>query len=64
VYVTSEAGRTFVLKAGRDYEQVAANDLGEPTLATPAVAGGQLFLRTSKALYCIGRPRATDGPRK
>jgi outer membrane protein assembly factor BamB len=64
VYVTSEAGRTFVLKAGRDYELVAANDLGEPTLATPAVAGGQLFLRTAKALYCIGRPRAADGPRK
>jgi len=64
VYVTSEAGRTFVLKAGRDYEQISANDLGEPTLATPAVAGGQLFLRTAKALYCIGGPRATDGPRK
>ena len=34
---------------------VAANDFGEYTLSSPAVSEGQLFIRTDKALYAIGR---------
>jgi len=55
VYVTNEAGRTYVLKAGPKFEQVAANDLGEGVLSTPAVVGGRIYLRTAGGLYCIGR---------
>ena len=29
------------------------NDLGEPSNATPAISGGQIFLRTHQHLYCI-----------
>ena len=35
------------------FEEVAANDLGEPLIASPALAHGQIFLRTEKYLYCI-----------
>lgn len=55
VYVVSEDGLTTVLKAGPKFEVLGENALGETTLATPAVAGGQLFIRTSKKLYCLGR---------
>jgi hypothetical protein len=54
VFAINEAGRTFVWKAGRSYEAVAQNDLGEGGFATPTIAGGRIYLRTEKSLYCIG----------
>jgi outer membrane protein assembly factor BamB len=54
IYVTSEVGKTFVLKAGGKFELIATNDLGDGGFATPAVCGGRIFLRTSQFLYCIG----------
>jgi hypothetical protein len=55
VILVSESGKVTVVKAGRDWEILAVNDLGEPCFATPAIAGGKLFLRTRSALYCFGR---------
>lgn len=55
LYVTNEDGKTFVLKTGPKFQRVAVNLLDERVLATPAVAGGRLFLRASEHLYCIGR---------
>jgi outer membrane protein assembly factor BamB len=54
LYATSEAGKTFVLKAGPKFELVATNDLADGGFATPAVCGGRIFLRTNQYLYCIG----------
>jgi hypothetical protein len=42
-----------VLKAGRQFEQVARNALGERTLASYAVAEGALYIRTEAHLYRI-----------
>ena len=55
VYVTNEDGTTFVLRAGPKFELLSRNELKEYTLASPAIAGGRLFLRTEHHLYCIGR---------
>jgi outer membrane protein assembly factor BamB len=55
IYITSEPGLTTVLKAGPQFEILAENDMAEYTLSTIAVSEGQLFLRTEKALYCIGQ---------
>lgn len=55
LYVSNEAGKTFVLKTGPKFEVVAANDLGDGGFATPTICGGQLFLRTNHALFCIGK---------
>lgn len=55
LYVTSEAGKTFVLRTGAKYELVATSDLADGAFATPAISGGRLFLRTSRFLYCIGK---------
>lgn len=55
IYVTSEDGLTSVVKAGPQFEVLAENDLGEYCLSSPAVSGGQIFIRTSGHLYCIGQ---------
>jgi outer membrane protein assembly factor BamB len=55
IYVTSEDGMTSVIKAGPQFELLAENDLGEYCLSSPAVSEGQIFIRTSNHLYCIGQ---------
>lgn len=53
IIITNEKGLTSIFKAGNSFELLAENDLKEETLATPAVLGGQIFIRTAKNLYCI-----------
>ena len=54
VYFVSEDGNTVVLKGGRAPQVVARNDVGERMLASPAISGGRLFLRTDEHLIAIG----------
>ncbi len=56
VYVPDEAGKTIVFKVNPKFEKVAENDLGDGGFASPVICGGQLFLRTSRYLYCIAEP--------
>ena len=53
IYFTDEEGVTIVLAPGDEYKEIAQNDLGEMTLASPAVAGHALFVRTAQKLYRI-----------
>jgi outer membrane protein assembly factor BamB len=64
IYVTNEDGMTVVFKAGPKLEVLAENDFDDYTLSSPAVADGQIFIRTSKFLYAIGmrRPSETRSP--
>jgi outer membrane protein assembly factor BamB len=55
VYFASEDGRVFVLKAGRTYELAATNEMGESTLATPALSEGTMFWRTQGHVLAIGK---------
>jgi len=54
VYLLSETGETIVLKAGRGAQIIARNSVGERTLASMAIAGGRLFLRSDEHLICVG----------
>ena len=54
VYLVSETGETIVLRAGREPRLVARNSIGERSVATPAVSGGQIFIRTDDHLICVG----------
>lgn len=55
LYATNQRGITLVFRPDRNqYTEVAANDLGEPSNSTPAVADDQIFVRTFQHLYCIG----------
>jgi len=52
----SQPGLAVVIKAGDSLEVLARNPLGEKTMATPAVIGTRLYLRTLSRLYCFGTP--------
>jgi len=54
LYATTQAGETLVLAASPRFELLARNRIGERVLASPAVADGQLFLRSYQHLWCIG----------
>lgn len=54
VYFPDRDGVTHVLKVGTTFEVVARNDLKEEIYASPAVAGDQIYLRTTNHLYCLG----------
>jgi outer membrane protein assembly factor BamB len=53
LYLLTEDGDTFVLRAGDQYEEIAKNTLGEMSLATPAVDADSLYVRTQTKLYRI-----------
>ena len=55
VYMVSETGETYVLRAGREPVVLARNDLGERFLASPAIAQGRIFLRSDRTLFSVGR---------
>ncbi len=57
LYVGNEEGLISVVKAGPQFEILAENALGEYMLSSPAISDGQIFVRTEKFLYCIGRRR-------
>jgi len=54
LYCITAEGDVVVLRAGPRYELLAVNSLGEKSHATPAVAGGRMFLRTFSHLICVG----------
>jgi outer membrane protein assembly factor BamB len=53
VYLLTEEGVMFVLDSGAEYKEIARNDLGEMSLASPAAAGGAIYIRTGSTLYKI-----------
>ncbi len=55
VYLQSEDGVGIVLRAGKTFEKLAENKMGERSLASYALGDGAIFLRTEKALYRIQR---------
>jgi len=56
LYYVARSGKTFVLAAKPQFEQLAVNDLSDRSVfnASPAVAGNRLLLRSDKYLYCVG----------
>ena len=64
VYFLDDNGVTQVIRPGKEFESLAVNRLfataegEEPPdtcSASPAISQGQIFIRTGKGLYCIGR---------
>ena len=54
LFVTNDEGQTFVLKTGPDFEILHVNDIGAPTLASPALVDGIWYIRTANELFAIG----------
>jgi len=57
VYLLNESGETFVFEASAPPKLVSRNRLEERTLASPAISGGTLFIRTDAHLVAIGATR-------
>jgi outer membrane protein assembly factor BamB len=53
ILLLTEDGLTFVLESGSEYKEIARNDLAEMSLASPAVAGDAIYIRTQSKLYKI-----------
>jgi hypothetical protein len=65
IFCLNEDGETFVIKAGDQFEILHTNRLAEDDMcmATPALAGTRLLIRTSARLYCIAQePSQPAGP--
>ena len=53
VYFCGQDGNTTVVKAAREYIELAKNKLDDGFMASPAVTGKALILRTRSALYRV-----------
>ncbi|MEO1998176.1 MAG: PQQ-binding-like beta-propeller repeat protein [Planctomycetaceae bacterium] len=64
VYCLNEDGVTFVVKSGPEFEIVRTNKLEEDDLcmATPALAGDKLLIRTAARLYCFQTADVSASP--
>ena len=54
LYFSSENGKVYVIAAGPGYKQLAVNDMDDICMATPAISGDTLFVRTRRHLYALG----------
>jgi hypothetical protein len=54
VYLLNADGVMHVFKADRQFSAIGRGELGEAAVATPAFAGGRIFIRAKETLYCIG----------
>jgi outer membrane protein assembly factor BamB len=55
VFLISQAGNVSVVRADPQWEILAVNDMDDEVYATPAIAGGRIYVRTVSALYCFGK---------
>jgi len=55
IYIMDMDGVVHVFKAGKTYEAVSSNPLGERGMTTPAFMDGKIYLRGNEYLYCIGK---------
>jgi outer membrane protein assembly factor BamB len=53
VFAMSEEGDTYVVEAANEYKLVRTNSLDDFSMATPAIVGDRLLIRTQHRLYSI-----------
>ena len=53
IFALSEDGDTYVFAVGPEYQLLHKNPLDEMCMATSAIAGDRLLIRTLTKLYCL-----------
>ncbi|MDF1756554.1 MAG: PQQ-like beta-propeller repeat protein [Verrucomicrobiales bacterium] len=53
IFCTDESGNIHVIAAAETYQYITFNPLGESCKTTPAIAGGNLYIRTENTLHAI-----------
>jgi hypothetical protein len=61
LYLADEYGDVHIVQAGPEYKLLASNKLHESCLASPAISGNMLFVRTIDHLFAIGKGGETKG---
>jgi outer membrane protein assembly factor BamB len=58
LYVATEDGDVVVLKMGEKFEVIGVNTLEDQVfIATPVIAGGEIYLRGQNTLFCISETK-------
>lgn len=57
LYLANEDGAIIIVAADRTFRHLGTNQVGAPIMATPALSGGAMFVRTPNAVIAIGRTR-------
>lgn len=60
LYLASEDGDVFVVKAGRQFELLQKNEMGQPLMATPALTQGMLIVRADDVIYALGERKIAE----
>jgi outer membrane protein assembly factor BamB len=55
LYLANEDGDILIVRAGRTFEHLGANSMGELLMATPALSEGVMYVRGTGTLFAIGR---------
>ncbi len=53
IFVMGETGDTYVIEAGKEYKLLGVNALEDFAMASPAIVGDRLLIRTQSRLYSI-----------
>jgi outer membrane protein assembly factor BamB len=67
IYIPADDGQITVIEAGRQFELLATNSIGEAGGVSPTFSAGNIFIRGESHLYCIAAPEdpadAAEGER-
>lgn len=64
IYLSSEDGDVFVVKAGPKHELLATNSVGEVMMATPAISDGLVIVRGINHVFAFGEPAPAKTAKK
>jgi outer membrane protein assembly factor BamB len=53
ILMTSDDGDTYVIRAGPEFQVLEKNSVGEAVVASPALAGDSIYIRSDKSLFRI-----------
>ena len=53
MYFLNHDGKVSVIQAGEKLEMLSSGELDEAVIATPAIAGSRVYIRTEGTLYCF-----------
>ncbi len=57
IYLSNEDGDMLVIAAGRKFEHLGTNSIGELLMATPALSEGVMYIRSAQSVLAVGRKR-------
>ncbi len=53
IYFASERGEVTVIEEGNTFSRIAGNEMDDTVMATPAISGDRLLIRSVNTLFCL-----------